>query len=242
MAEIAGEREEVGRRRNVRIAPSLMCADLCHFAESMRRLEECGADLFHIDIMDAHFVPNMPMGLEILRQARPKTSLAFDVHLMVENNDFFVVELARIGVQKISVHVESAVHLDRTLALIQQQDILAGVALNPTTPLSALDYALERTDFVLLMMVSPGFAGQELVPSGIRKISDCRVYLDGHGLAIPIEVDGNVSLENIPRMVAAGAEILVAGTSSVFRPDGSLQENFQRTREAITRGLELPVE
>lgn len=230
---------EVGHGQKVRIAPSLMCADLCHFAESMQRLEECGADLFHIDIMDAHFVPNMPMGLEILRQARSKTKVPFDVHLMVENNDFFVEELAAIGVQQISAHAESAVHLDRTLALIQQHGILAGVALNPTTPLSALDYALERMDFVVLMMVNPGFAGQALVPSGIRKIGDCRAYLDGHGLDIPIEVDGNVSLENIPRMVAAGAGILVAGTSSVFREDGSLKENFQRTRDAIARGLEL---
>jgi len=229
----------MGRQGNVRIAPSLMCADMCYFAESMRRLEECGAELFHIDLMDAHFVPNMPMGLEILRQARSKTNLPFDVHLMVDNNDFFVEELARIGVQQISAHVESAVHLDRTLALIREHGIKAGVALNPATPLSALHYVLERMDFVLLMMVNPGFAGQELVPSGIRKIGDCKAYLHGQGLDIPIEVDGNVSLENIPRMVAAGAEILVAGTSSVFRSDGSLQENFQRTREAIARGLKL---
>jgi len=236
---MSGEGKEVEHSGTIRIAPSLMCADLCHFAESMRRLEECGADLFHIDIMDAHFVPNMPMGLEILRQARSKTSLAFDAHLMVENNDFFVEELAAIGVQQISAHVESAVHLDRTLGLIREHGILAGVALNPTTPLSALDYALERTDFVVLMMVNPGFAGQRLVPSGIRKIAECKAYLDGHGLDVPIEVDGNVSLENIPRMVAAGAQILVAGTSSVFREDGSLQQNFQRTREAIARGLKL---
>ena len=236
---MGGESEQAEQSGKVRIAPSLMCADLCHLAASMRRLEGCGADLFHIDVMDAHFVPNMPMGLETVRQARSKTNIPFDAHLMVENNDFFVEKLAEIGVQQISVHPESAVHLDRTLALIRQHGILAGVALNPTTPLSALDYALERMDFVLLMMVNPGFAGQELVPSGIRKIGDCRAYLDRHGLDIPIEVDGNVSLENIPRMVAAGAEILVAGTSSIFRDEGSLEENFRRTRDAIARGLEM---
>lgn len=229
-------------RENVRIAPSLMCAGLLHFEDSLRRLEECGADLFHIDMMDAHFVPNMTFGLEILRQARPKTKTPFDVHLMVENSDFFVEEFARIGVQQISVHPESAVHLDRTLALIREHGIQAGVALNPATPLSAFDYVLERMDFVMLMMVNPGFAGQRLVPSGIRKIADCAAYLDARGLEIPIEVDGNVSLENIPNMVAAGAEILVAGTSSVFRSEGSLQENFRRTREAIAEGKRMKAE
>jgi len=223
----------------VLLAPSIMCADICHLEEGVRRLEKAGADLLHFDIMDAHFVPNMPLGLEVLRGLRGKTSLPFDAHLMVDNNDFFVEMCAKIGAQQISVHAESAPHLDRTLALIRGHGIKAGVALNPATPLSALDYVLEQLDFVLLMTVNPGFAGQTLVASALRKIADCRRYLDGRGLAIPIEVDGNVSFENIPPMVAAGGAILVAGTSSLFSSDASLGENMRAAREAIELGLGL---
>ncbi len=221
----------------VLLAPSLMCADLCHLESDLRRLEAEGADVLHFDVMDAHFVPNLPLGLETIRQLRPRTALPFDVHLMVENNDFFVPELAKIGVQFISVHAESSTHLDRTLNLIRSHGIKAGVALNPATPLAALDYALESLDYVVLMTVNPGFAGQALVPSALRKISDCRDYLERHGRQMPIEVDGNVSFENIPRMVAAGATMLVAGTSSLFHRGGSLRQNSQRTRQAIAEGL-----
>jgi len=225
--------------RHVQLAPSLMCADLCHLEESVRRLERHGAELLHIDIMDARFTPNMPLGFETLRQLRPKTALPFDVHLMVKDNDFFVRESVALGAQMISVHVESSLHFDRTLALIRLLGARAGAALNPATPLAALDYVLERLDFVLLMAVNPGFAGQNAVPSAIRKISDCRAYLAARGVKIPIQVDGNVSFANIPRMVAAGADILVAGSSSLFSAEGALEDNFRKTREAVARGLEL---
>jgi ribulose-phosphate 3-epimerase len=158
---------------------------------------------------------------------------------MVDNNDFFVQKMAAIGIQQISVHAESAVHLDRMLTLIRSFGIRSGVALNPSTPLSALTYVLEQMDFVLIMTVNPGFAGQQMVPSAYRKIADCRVLLEDYGANIPIEVDGNVSFEKIPRMVAAGADILVAGTSSIFHTDGTLLENAQRTRHAIAQGLEM---
>ncbi|MGD0093310.1 MAG: ribulose-phosphate 3-epimerase [Planctomycetota bacterium] len=225
---------EIGK---VLLSPSLMCSDLCHLEESIRKLEGHGAELLHMDIMDAHFTPNMPLGLETPRQLRPKTALPFDVHLMVNDNDFFVRAAAALGAQMISVHVESSVHLDRTLALIRTLGARAGAALNPATPLDALDYVLERLDFVLLMTVNPGFAGQEAVPSAFRKIRDCCAYLAARGLRIPIEVDGNVSFENIPGMVAAGADILVAGSSSLFSAQGSLEENFRKTREMIALGL-----
>jgi ribulose-phosphate 3-epimerase len=200
----------------------------------LRRLEADGADWLHFDVMDAHFVPNMPLGLETIRALRSKTGLPFDVHLMVDNADFFVRELVKIGVQYVSVHAEACPHLDRTLALIREHGMKAGVALNPATPLSALDYVVESLDFVLLMTVNPGFAGQKLVPSAFRKIADCRAKLDRR---IPIEVDGNVSFEHIPKMVAAGADVLVAGTSSVFSKDAALLENFTKTRSAILTGL-----
>lgn len=223
---------------SVKIAPSMMCADQLHFAESVRNLERCGADLLHLDIMDAGFAPNLPLGFELVRQLRPITDLPLDVHLMVEDNDFFVNQFASMGVDTISVHVESALHLDRTLSLIRSHGVRAGAALNPHTPLSALDHILDKLDFILLMTVNPGYAGQKLVPSTLRKIADCRRLLDERGVHIPIEVDGNVSFEHIPKMVAAGADILVAGSSSVFHPRESLMENFQKTRRAIRLGLE----
>jgi len=132
-----------------------MCADLCHLEDEVRRLERIGVDLLHFDLMDGHFVPNMPLGLTILEQLRPITDLPFDVHLMVENNELFIERLIPIGVHQIAVHAESAVHLDSVLSLIRDGGIKAGVALNPSTPISALTYVLERLDFVLIMSVNP---------------------------------------------------------------------------------------
>ena len=223
--------------KNICIAPSVMCADLCNLETDIRELEKSGINLLHFDLMDAHFVPNMPIGLALIEQLRPKTDCAFDIHLMVENNDFFVAAVANISVQQIAVHVESAPHLDRTLSAIQEHGIKAGVALNPATPLSAITYVIDRLDFVLIMTVNPGFAGQKLVPATLRKISECRDFLNERGVNLPIEVDGNVSFENIPKMVAAGADILVGGTSSVFHKSGSRAKNIQQIHQAISLGL-----
>lgn len=223
--------------KKIRIAPSVMCADLCNLETDIRELEKAGISLLHFDLMDAHFVPNMPIGLALIEQLRQKTDCAFDIHLMVQNNDFFVEAVANIGVQQIAVHAESATHLDRTLSVIQGHGIKAGVALNPATPLSAITYIIDRLDFVLIMTVNPGFAGQKLVPATLQKISDCRAFLNERGVALPIEVDGNVSFENIPKMVAAGADILVGGTSSVFHKSGSRAENIQQIHQAISLGL-----
>ena len=226
------------KAKDVLIAPSIMCADLCNMEESTRRLENVGVDMLHIDIMDTRFAPNMPLGLEIIKQLRPKTALPFDVHLMVEDNDFFTRLIAPIGVQQISIHVESARHLERSLALIQDSGIKAGAALNPATPLSVLDYVHHRLDFILIMTVNPGYAGQSLIHSALQKIRDCKAYLDQRGLDIPIQVDGNVSFENIAPMVAAGAEILVSGTSSLYHKKGSMTENIDEMKVEITKGLQ----
>jgi ribulose-phosphate 3-epimerase len=221
----------------VKIAPSMMCADMGRLRDEVQRLELLGADLLHWDIMDAHFVPNMPCGLALLEQMRSITTLPFDVHLMVEDNDFFIAELSKIGVQMISVHYESARHCDRTLSLIHEAGVAAGVALNPATPPSVLEYLTHLLDYLVVMTVNPGFAGQKLTGSGLAKIADCQAWLRKAGLRIPIEVDGNVSFEHIPKMVAAGADILVAGTSSLFNHAGSRSENMQNLRAAIGAGL-----
>jgi ribulose-phosphate 3-epimerase len=223
---------------HVQIAPSMMCADLWRLDLALAALEAGGVDLLHFDLMDAHFVPNMPLGLGLIEQLRPHTELPFDAHLMVENCDFFVERLAELGVQQVSVHAETARHLDRTLGMIHSRGMQAGVALNPATPLTALDYVADQLDFVLIMTVNPGFAGQKLTPSALRKIGDCRAYLGQRGLETLIQVDGNVSIANIPAMVAAGADILVGGSSSVFQADQPIADNIAQTRQAIAAGLE----
>ena len=216
-----------------------MCADLCNLESDVKALESIGVDLLHFDLMDAHFVPNMPIGLELLSQLRPKTDCPYDVHLMVEDNDFFISKLSEIGVQQITVHAESALHLDRTLGLIRDYGIKAGLALNPATPIGAINYVLDRIDYILIMTVNPGFAGQSMVPSALQKIADCHTFLQQRDVSLPIEVDGNVSFENIPKMVGAGANILVAGSSSIFNRYGSLSENAECVREAISQGLRI---
>jgi len=219
------------------VAPSMMCADACNLERDLRRLEGIGADWLHFDVMDAHFVPNMPLGLGMIEALRPLTALPFDAHLMVDNPDFFVRELSRIGAQHISVHAEACQHLDRTLNLIRDLGMRAGVAINPATPLSVLDYVWESIDYVMLMTVNPGFAGQKLVGHALRKIADCRALRDRHAPTVRIAVDGNVSFANIPGMVAAGADVLVAGTSSLFSRTGTLAGNMLQTREAIANGI-----
>jgi ribulose-phosphate 3-epimerase len=224
----------------ISICASLICADLCNIQQELERLESSGIDFLHVDLIDAHFSPSMPMGIEVVQQARKKTALPFDVHLMVQNNEFFIAEMLKIGVQRISFHYESAFHVDRMLSLIHEGGAKAGIALMPTTPFSVLEYCIDRLDFVLLMLINPGFAGQKnetQVPYAERRVADCQKYLNEQGLDIPIQVDGRVSFENIPRLVAAGATDLVAGSRSLFQAGATLAENAGRMREVIRLGL-----
>jgi ribulose-phosphate 3-epimerase len=221
------------------ISASIMCADSLRLGDQVRELEQAGVDWLHVDIMDAHFVPNMPLGLEMLAGLRAFTALPLDVHLMVEDNRFFVERVAKGGVNRVSIHLESARHADRQLAQIRELGMKAGAALNPGTPLSSLDYVLDRIDWLLLMTVNPGFAGQEMAPSAIRKIQDARRCLAERRCDVAIQVDGNVSLERIPAMVAAGADILVGGSSSVFLPGRTIAENVALVRKAAAAGRNL---
>lgn len=226
-------------RERVEISASLMCADTSNLEDEVRQLEKAGVDLLHFDIMDAHFVPNLPLGLKLLADLRPKTSLRFDVHLMVEDTDFFARQVLPLGVDRVAVHAESARHLDRTLDLLRQGGVRAGVALNPHTGPGVLDYVLERLDFVLVMTVNPGFSGQELVPAALRKIADCREHLESRGRRVPIAVDGCVNFEVLADMVAAGADVLIGGSSSLYDSSGSRLDNARRMRDEAARGLAL---
>ncbi|MEI6175882.1 MAG: ribulose-phosphate 3-epimerase [Verrucomicrobiota bacterium] len=236
-APVTAKPVELTTVSKVWIEPSIMCADAGHLAAELRQLEELGVHALHIDIMDAHFVPNMQLGLGTIEQIRPLTSLPFDAHLMVDDPAFFIPLLAKIGVQYVSVHVEAMPHADRVLAMIRDHGMKAGLGFNPGTPLDSLDYLVPRLDFVLIMTVNPGFAGQKLVPTTLKKIADCRARLDALGANIPIQVDGNVSFENIPAMVAAGGDWLIAGTSSLFSQQASRSENMARTLKAANEGL-----
>lgn len=236
MAERAPATTELSSDK-VLIAPSMMCVDPLNFESALRRVEALGADMLHMDVMDGHFVPNAPMGLAVIEALCEKTHLPIDVHLMVEDNDFFVGLLQNLPIHQISVHYESCKHLDRTLSRIRETGAKAGLAINPATPLDVLDYVLDRIDYVLLMTVNPGFAGQKLTPASLRKIADCRQFLEARGRPeMPIQVDGNVSFENIPGMVAAGANNLVAGTSSIFNRAASWTENLGKLHAAIEQG------
>lgn len=219
------------------IEPSIMCADAGYLAAELRQLEELGVHALHIDIMDAPFVANMQLGLGTIEQIRPLTSLPFDAHLMVDDPAFFIPLLAKIGVQYVSVHVETMPHADRVLAMIRDHGMKAGLGFNPGNPLDSLDYLVPRLDFVLIMTVNPGFAGQKLVPTTLKKIADCRARLNALGADTPIQVDGNVSFENIPAMVAAGGDWLIAGTSSLFSQQASRSENMTRMLKAADEGL-----
>jgi ribulose-phosphate 3-epimerase len=227
----------------VLISPSMMCVDPLNFESALRQVESLDVDMLHMDIMDGHFVPNAPMGLSVIESLSAKTKLPIDVHLMVENNDFFVGQLANLPIYQISVHFESCLHLDRTLSRIRENGAKAGLAINPATPLDVIEYALERIDYILIMSVNPGFAGQKLTPASLRKIADCRNFLDTRGYSnIPIQIDGNVSFENIPHMVAAGASNLVAGTSSIFNQQASWKQNMLKIQNSIKNGQKQAIE
>ena len=217
----------------IKVSASVMCADFLHLEEVLRELEAAQADYLHFDIMDGHFVPNFTMGPDMLRSIKGRTNIPFDTHLMVYDPERYVETFAEAGSDLLVIHVEACKHLHRTINIMRQSCAQVGVAINPATPLSSLDYLLDQVDVVLIMAVDPGFAGQKMIPSAIDKIRQLRQMIDNSGLAVEIQVDGNVSLQNAPKMVSAGAEILVAGSSSVFRKDMTISEGMKALRECV---------
>ncbi len=197
----------------VRIAPSILSADFAALGAAIAAVERGGADLIHVDIMDGHFVPNLTMGPPVVRSIRKVTTVPLDVHLMVEEPDRYLEAFIQAGAAMISVHVEVLPHLHRTIQAIKELGAKAGVALNPSTPVGALEEIAGDVDHVLVMSVDPGFGGQTFIPRIESKIQAVRALLDRHGSAAPIEVDGGVDASNAARIVEAGATILVAGQS-----------------------------
>lgn len=187
-------------------------------------LDEAGAQYVHIDVMDGMFVPSISMGLPVIRSIRPVSDRIFDVHLMIREPDRYIDDFARAGADILTVHAEACVHLDRTIQKIKENGILAGVALNPATPVSVLEYVLGEIDMALVMTVNPGFGGQKLIPYTVEKIRDLRKMLERRHLKTDIEADGGVTLDNAGSVLDAGANILVAG-SAVF--SGDARENVK---------------
>ncbi len=204
---------------NLRIAPSILAADFASLGAEIGRAEEGGADLIHVDVMDGHFVPNLTVGPPVVSSLKRIARVPIDVHLMIENPDDHIQAFVKAGAAMVSVHVEVLPHLHRTLGFIKELGALAGVALNPSTPVSALEEVAGDLDFVLVMTVNPGFGGQTFIPRSTSKVRAMRELLDRAGNPAPIEVDGGIDLDTIGAIAAAGAEIMVAG-SAVFRtPD-----------------------
>lgn len=221
-------------------SPSLICLDLCNLETQVRALEDVGIPMLHIDILDGHFSPSMPLGLETVRQLRPKTRLLFDCHVMVTEQDYFIDELLDIGADQIVFQAETQPHIDRTLNRIHARGVRAGVALKPATPLNTLDYVLEKCDTVLLMLINPGYAsvkGEQQVAYAERKIKNLRSMIRERGADTKIEADGRISGEAIRKYGSGDVDIFVTGSSSLKRDNlAEGVEALNRIRASVTGG------
>ena len=212
------------------IAPSILSADFARLGEEVRSVDAAGADWIHIDVMDGHFVPNLTIGPGVVKALRPHSDKPFDVHLMVSPVDMWLEAFADAGADHITIHPEAGPHTHRTLQTIRSLGKKAGVVINPGTPESVLEYLIDMVDLVLVMSVNPGFGGQSFIDSQLRKIEAIRTMIDATGRDIWLEVDGGVDAETAPRCVAAGADVLVAGSATFAGDTSQYAANIEALR------------
>jgi ribulose-phosphate 3-epimerase len=217
--------------RALRIAPSILSADFARLGEELHAVTAAGADYIHVDVMDGHFVPNLTIGPVVVKALRPYSPLPFDVHLMIAPVDPYIPDFAKAGADIITVHAEAGPHLHRSLQLVKHQGKRAGVSLNPATPISAIEHVWDDIDLVLVMSVNPGFGGQSFIPAQLEKIAELRRRIDQSGRPVELEVDGGINAETAPRVVAAGADVLVAGTATFTGGPAAYAENIRRLRQ-----------
>jgi ribulose-phosphate 3-epimerase len=205
--------------QSIRIAPSILSANFSRLGEEIAAVDQAGADVIHIDVMDGHFVPNITIGPLVVEAARRSTAKVLDVHLMISNPDAYIESFAAAGADWITVHVEACTHLHRTVSRIKELGKIAGVVLNPATSLATVDYILPEIDLVMLMSVNPGFGGQSFIPSSLEKARILKKRIDALGLPVGVEIDGGISLKTIGAAAEAGVNIFVAGSAVYGSPD-----------------------
>jgi ribulose-phosphate 3-epimerase len=225
--------KEAGMQK-IQIAPSILSADFSRLGDEIRAVDQAGAEVIHVDVMDGHFVPNITIGPLVVKAVRQVTARVVDVHLMIENADRYLELFAEAGADWITVHVEACPHVHRTVSRIRELGKKAGVVLNPATPLESLDFILEEVDLVMLMSVNPGFGGQSFIRSTLHKISRLKKRIDNLGLAVGIEIDGGISPATIGEVAEAGANIFVAGSAIYGRPN--YQAVIKEMRELAEAG------
>jgi ribulose-phosphate 3-epimerase len=221
------------KNRNIDIAPSILSADFSRLGEEIAAVERGGANILHVDVMDGHFVPNITIGLPVVKSLAAATKLPLDAHLMISEPGRYAAQFVSAGASMVSVHVEADPHLHRTLTSIKSAGAQAGVVLNPSTPVSAVEEALLFADYVLVMSVNPGFGGQKFIPESIQKVRRLRQMIIERQLNVRIEIDGGIDRNNIETVVEAGAEIIVAG-SAIFGSD-SAEEAVKELRNATVQ-------
>jgi ribulose-phosphate 3-epimerase len=214
----------------IEIAPSILSADFTKLGQQIEIVEGAGASLLHVDVMDGRFVPNITVGLPVVKAISRATQLPVDAHLMIVEPGRYAEQFVKAGAQMVSIHIEADPHAHRTLSAIRAAGAQAGVAINPATPLSALDEAIKFADYVLLMSVNPGFGGQEFIPESLDKVRRLRKMIDERGLKARIEIDGGIDAENIAEVASAGAEIIVSGSAIFGAPDPAVA--LRKLREA----------